>query len=161
MNQFKIQIPEGHQIDLENSSLESGIIKFKPIKKQLPKTWEEINTIEEGYFINPDSIVFKYTNIQTTQNNQNIYPTKEMAKASIALAKLSVLRNIYRDGWTPNWKDEQYHRKYIIYKFNYRLRKEDYKNTHHFLAFQSEEIRDEFLNNFEELIEEASPLLFG
>jgi hypothetical protein len=90
MNQFKIQIPEGHQIDLENSSLESGIIKFKPIKKQLPKSWEEINIIEEGYFINPDSNVCKCT------NNQNIFPTQELAKASIALAKLSVLRDIYR-----------------------------------------------------------------
>lgn len=161
MNQIKIQIPDGQQIDLEKSSLENGIIFFKPIKNKLPKSWEEIKIIEEGYYVNPDSLINKFTNVKTTSKNQNTYPTEELAKASIALAKLSVLRRIYRGYWIPNWEDEHYP-KYTIYKFENSIEIEDDQiNTHHFLAFQSAEIRDEFLNNFEELIEEASPILFG
>lgn len=160
MNQIKIQIPDGQQIDLEKSSLENGIIVFKPIKNKLPKSWEEIENIEEGYFINPDSLVCKVINIQTNKNNQNIYPTEELAKASIAIAKLSVLRDIYRGYWIPNWEDDE-SEKYIISKCENSIGIDDYKNTHYFLAFQSAEIRNEFLNNFEELIEEASPILFG
>ena len=135
MNQFNIQIPEGHQIDLENSSLQSGIIKFKPIKKQLPKTWKEI------------------------RYNQYISPTEEIVKASIAVDKLSVLRNIYRNGWIPDWEKESL--KYCILKFKNTLIKVNYFYIEHFLTFQSAEIRDEFLENFKDLIEEASPILFG
>lgn len=160
MNQFKIQIPDGQQIDLEKSSLENGIIVFKPIKKQLPKSWEELENIEEGYYVNSDSLINKFTNVKTSSNNQNTYSTEELAKASIAIAKLSVLRKIYRGYWIPNWEDDE-SEKYIIYKCENRLGIDDYENTHYFLAFQSAEIRDEFLNNFEELIEEASPILFG
>ena len=33
MNQLTIEIPEGHEIDLINSDLSKGLVKFQPIKK--------------------------------------------------------------------------------------------------------------------------------
>ena len=47
--EIKINCPEGFEVDKENSTFEC--IKFKSIKKELPKTWEEFcknNNIKMG-----------------------------------------------------------------------------------------------------------------
>ena len=51
--------------------------------------------------------------------------------------------------------------KYSITKLDGEIYDSVIWRSAHFLSFQSEEIRDQFLKNFRNLIEEASPLLFG
>ena len=70
--------------------------------------------------------------------------------------QLHQLRDCYRQGWIPDWDDEKF-----IITVNY---KEFYSvgkciKTKEFLAFQSREIAEEFLTNFQDLIKQAGDLI--
>lgn len=157
MKNLKITAPEGYEIDKEKSTFEE--IVFKPIKKELPKSWEELGFIEHGYHVTTDSEVNGgggcYSNCP---ENYNTFATKEQAEASIALAQLSQLREVYRDGWKPDWKNNT-QIKFTIYFREYRIETNEVFNAGYFLSFQSEKVRDLFLNNFRDLIEQAKPLM--
>jgi hypothetical protein len=155
MKTIKIKVPDGYEIDTENSTFEQ--IVFKELKKELPKSWEELAEIE-GYWVTPDSTVV-YASQKTIFNHLIIFKTKKQAQASIALAQLSQLRDVYRQGWEPDWIDRN--KKFCILKELNNFTIDNYEYLPHFLSFQSQEIAEEFLNNFKDLIEEASPLLFG
>lgn len=140
--EMKIQVPEGYEIDREKSTFEK--IVFKKIERKLPKRWEELEFID-GFFVSSLSDIAKIGNNTTNdENNKNVFPTKEEAEACLALAQLCQLRDRYNDGWKPNWEDGT--KKYTIY-FN------------KILAFKTKELRDKFLENFRDLIEQAKPLL--
>jgi hypothetical protein len=155
--QIKLQIPNGFEIDLENSTAEE--IALKPIKKQLPKTWEELGEIK-GYWIGSVSTVENTkAGYSCCENNRNMFATEPQAKASIAMAQLSQLREVYRQGWEPT--NYQVTDKYAIHLFNKKLEISSSRYFSEFLTFQSKEIAEEFLTNFKDLIIEAAPLLFG
>lgn len=157
MKTLKITPPEGFEIDKEKSTFEE--IVFKPVKKQLPKSWEELKTIE-GYFVTHDSTIYEAALQSTDHYQRNIFVTEAQARASIALAQLSQLRQVYRGGWKPDWCD--INPKYVIIQCGNRITTHTYySNSSNFLSFQYPEIRDLFLENFKDLIEQASPLLFG
>lgn len=159
---IEVGCPDGYEVDMEKSKfgLET-VIHFKPIetKKELPKTWEELKKIE-GCFIDHSSSITQVSGSLCEEFNRNIFATEEQAKASIALAQLSQLREVYRQGWVPDWK-HPHDIKYSITELDGEIYKSLIWRSAHFLSFQSEEIRDQFLKNFRNLIEEASPLLFG
>lgn len=156
MKTLNIEIPSGYEIDLENSNLKEGKVVFKEAKKGLPKTWEELKSIE-GYFVDSYSRISDYEG-GTRLENRNTFPTNELAEASIAMAQLSQLREVYRQGWKPNWEDMN-ENKYVIKLYKNKPFRINSYCIGYFLSFQSAEIRDEFLNNFRDLIESAKPLL--
>lgn len=156
MRTQKITPPEGYEIDKEKSTFEE--IVFKPIKKELPKRWEELEKID-GFWVDICSEICDDKKFACVDTHKNIFATKAQAKASIALAQLSQLREVYRDGWVPDWYDNSV--KHCIVEKKGHIQTGLYYSTVYFLSFQSPEIRDEFYNNFKDLIEEASPLLFG
>ena len=107
-NEIKINVPEGMEIDRENSTLEC--IRFKPKKKELPKTWEEFcnnNPRREGEFYINDYSEIRETSASTGGRYKNIdvnvLPSREYAEAMLALCQLIQLRDCYNDGWKPNW----------------------------------------------------------
>jgi hypothetical protein len=154
MKTLKIEIPNGFEIDKENSTFEQ--IVFKEIEKQLPKTWEELKIIS-GYYSNDFSQINEDYNINTCEQNKNYFATEEQAKASIALAQLSQLRDVYRNGWVPDWTNNEY--KFCIELYYNEIREDYYYNQNMFLSFQDVETRDLFLENFKDLIEQAKPLM--
>ena len=155
INEIKIIVPEGMEIDKQNSTFE--IIKFKPIKKTLPKSWEELNYID-GYYINNGSEVRKTCDkFSTSDENKNIFPTKELARAALALAQLLQLRDVYNDGWTPDWKS--YYIKYSIYCNEDIIATGNYYKIQKVMTFKTIELRDKFFDNFQSLLETAKPLL--
>jgi len=123
------------------------------LKKELPKSWEELKEIS-GYYVNSvTSAVREFENTTTTASDKNIFATKEQAEASIALAQLSQLIAIYNDDWTNDrlknviiFDREEIK---IVEAFDYRR----------FLTFKDEKTAKEFLNNFKDLILTAKPLL--
>ena len=139
--EMKIQVPEGYEIDKENSTFEK--IVFKKEERKLPKKWEDLYEVK-GWFVDFHSDVVTSGSMRTGDNVKNRFPTKEEAEACLALAQLCQLRDRYNDGWKPNWEDGT--KKYTIY-FN------------KILAFKTLELRDKFLENFKDLIETAKPLL--
>ena len=154
--EFKIQAPEGYEIDKENSTFEK--IVFKKVKKELPKSWEELDIIK-GFYVDSLSRVIKTSGeIYTEENYKNTFPTKEEAKACLALSQLCQLRDIYNGGWKPDWKNDR-EIKYCIEFFKGKIQKNDYHVLKRVLCFKTQELREKFLENFRDLIETAKPLL--
>ena len=153
--EFKIQVPEGYEIDRENSTFEKII--FKKVERELPKTWKDLLFVE-GWFINGKCYIIETGKLITQEYNKNTFPTKEEAEACLALAQLCQLRDRYNGGWKPNW-NSMAETKYVIEIFKNNIVKNLYGGKHRILAFKTEELRDKFLENFEDLIEIAKPLL--
>ena len=154
MKTLKIEVPEGYEIDKEQSTFEQ--IVFKEIKNELPKSWEELKIIE-GHQVMINSRI-EAIFASTADHVENTFKTREQAAASIALAQLSQLREVYRQGWVPDWSDINQ------VKWCIRLQKDteiidSLMSLNTFLSFQSEEIAEQFLANFGELIEQAKPLM--
>jgi hypothetical protein len=153
MKTLKINVPEGYEIDKEQSTFEN--IVFKEIKKELPKSWEDLENLK-GFYVDGSSDIFESKNSRAINVNHNIFSTKAQAEASIALAQLSQLREVYRDGWVPDFTKDW---AYLIVLNPTKLYVGITKEHINFLSFQQKEIAQQFLENFRELIEKAKPLL--
>ena len=153
--ELKIQVPEGYEIDRENSTFEK--IVFKKVENELPKRWEDLGFIR-GYYVNAHSELRDFECYTGKDSNKNTFPTKEEAEACIALAQLCQLRDRYNDGWRPDW-DDGGEQKYAIKIENNKTVKYILTSTSSVLSFKSVNLRDEFLENFRDLIEIAKPLL--
>ena len=153
MEQKKIVLPKGWEID----KVEGNEIILKEIKKELPKTWEgcaKIIRVAEN--ISVYGIISEFESIGIATSSKSFIP-KGLGKPMLALMQLLVCREVYRQGWKPNWDDST--NKYcIIITYNI-LTKYIAINYNRILSFQSEEVRDEFLENFKDLIEEAKELI--
>lgn len=158
MKDLKIEVPNGYEIDKENSTFDCIKFKEKVEECKLPTTWEELKIVE-GYHINSVSDIRGNNAYTTNSYNNNIYPSKKLAEAGLALIQLLQLRDRYNEGWAANW-DSLDSIKYFIYTHNNRI---DigwtYGAVNKILAFKTELLRDKFLENFRDLIETAKPLL--
>jgi len=150
--ELNIIAPEGYEIDKENSTFEK--IVFKKIN-ELPKTWEDLKYIS-GAYISALSKVITDDSARTYPSAKNIFPTKELAEAALALAQLLQLRDRYNGD----------NKGFIYDKDNYCLAvsansifKDWNVYTQRVLAFRTRELRDEFYDNFKDLLEIAKPLL--
>lgn len=154
-----IEVPEGCVIDTENSTATKLVFKKVEVQeekpKALPKTWEEVERIK-GHHVTSNCYI-ALTSMSPADHVKNTFETREQALASIALAQLSILREIYRQGWVPDWLD--FKNKYCIHYDNGRPIVNTFLTMEYFLAFQSKEIAKEFLENFRDLIEQARPLM--
>ena len=152
--EIKINVPKGYEIDKENSTFEC--IKFKPVQKKLPETWEEFcvsyNRTTNEYWITEYSILTScHEASRDINDDKNIYPSKELAKAALALCQLIQLRDCYNDGWTPDWTDSKI--KYVIVSFENALACTSQCGRSNSMYFKSEELRNEFFQNFRDLLE--------
>lgn len=158
-NEIKINVPEGMEIDKENSTFEC--IKFKSKKKKPPKTWEEFcqnNPIKEGeFFISECSEILESESGHRGGLDANLLPSKEYAEAMLALCKLIQLRDCYNDGWKPDWNISE--TKYAIHTCCNKLEVGTVGTVSFVLAFKTQKLRDTFLYNFKDLIEQAKLLL--
>lgn len=150
----KIVLPDGWEID----KVEGNEIILKEAKKELPKTWEECYTkLGIGEFFN--NTCYIYNNVildEPRESNRNTLPTG-LSKPILALCQLLVCREVYRQGWKPNWKNRT--NKPCICYIHDQITPSGTTCTSSILSFQSREIRDKFLENFRNLIEEAKELI--
>ena len=140
--------------------------EIKEIKKiVLPNTWEEfcemypIKEDQKEWYIDIDSTPrYAYEGVRCFEDGKNILPSKQTAFAHLALMQLHQLRDCYRQGWLPNWKDED-QIKWAIY-FDEDVLTVGYMYYYsRFLTFQSKEIAEKFFNNFGYLIRTAGDLI--
>ena len=124
----------------------------------LPKTWEEFycnNFKSSKYYIDINSNICMVANMERDpQTDRNSLPSKGAAEAHLALMQLHQLRDCYRQGWKPDWKDGS--NKYCITENHVY---EVCSRESHFLSFQNNELVREFLYNFSSLIEQAGDLI--
>ena len=124
---------------------------------RLPKTWDEYCAKhgEVGDKIKA-SLNTAYTMI-----NKYTFSDYKQTEAHIAMMKLHLLRDEYRNGWLPCFGDNS--KKYGI-KWNMIAGKTRLVIVQHIydsdsLSFPTYELTEKFLTNFRELIEEAGDLI--
>lgn len=103
-NQLTINIPKGMEIDLENSNLAKGIVKFK--KKD----------------ITYDDILLAYTT-----DFSGIKVPNHCIDKILAISRLMNIAKYYNGDWKPNWSDSSEYEYFIIYDRD--IYKVDYNRT--------------------------------
>ena len=97
--------------------------------------------------------------ITIKQSDKDLPKTwEEFELINVYLAQLAQLMFIYNDGWQPDWEDVTEKQYCIEFRRN-KPYKSELLTAQRFLAFKTEKIRDKFLENFEDLIWKAKPLM--
>ena len=150
---LKINIPEGYEIDRENSTFEE--IVFKKIEDplaKLPKTWEEYCKQTEGYvsyfFSSPNSIIKSWF-----EGSYNEFVTEERVRQYVTLGKLLQLR----DYWVKGYSEFRY----AVYgdRLDSTAICDWRDNINHPLTFPTREMAQKFVECFKDLMKEAHPLI--
>ena len=139
MNNMKINIPQGFEIDKENSSLETGDIVFKKV--------------EEKY-----SSEFYYSSIRHGETINKLLSETYAEKLNI-LDTLLCLRDEYNriDGFTEGFRFGEV--MYCIEYFNGKLKLDSSCYSNKIMYFGKEETAEIFLKNFEEQLEKIKEFL--
>lgn len=95
LKDLRIDCPKGYSIDVENSDLSKGIIKFK--KNNI--------TLED---------IYKYTNTEYAINLVILTESKLCNKLSY-IAKLIDIASYYNKDWKPNFDNDEEKKYYICY----------------------------------------------
>jgi hypothetical protein len=156
----EIIIPDNFEID----KIDGNKIILKE-KSKLPKTWEEcLNVykyVEDLVYIDNDSeIMVMSKKPENDFKNHNLIPDC-FGKSMLSLCQLLVCRNAYwkiDNDWRPDGtKPKEFYFIYTSNRNTINLNWGEWSN--HILVFRTAEIRDEFYNNFKDLIEQAKELL--
>jgi len=153
----QITIPEGHEIDIQNSDLKNGFIAFKPVEKVYPINMFGINS--QGWFITSDSKIDIAIKTRT-EDDLNILPTSEHAESMLAFIQCATICHEWNkiDEFVADWTNEE-QEKYCIELYKNDLRKENYLHTNKPIHFGSATTRDKFLDTFQPLLEKAKMYL--
>ena len=127
--QIKIEVPQGYEIDKEQSTFENIILK--PIEVKLPLSVDEL----------PKGTCFNQYNSKLN-----------------AFRDLLLLRDAWNGDWRADWDDE-FESKFCIESVKNKIKIQIYRVTHTVLHFKTEELAEKFLSQFEDLINEAKELL--
>lgn len=158
MENLKIKIPKGYEIDKEKTNIKTGEIVCKKIKNVLPKKWKDIGRMD-GYYIDGASDIYSCHKELALDYNRNVLPTKELAKAMLCLCQLLYLRDIYRQGWKPNWNNTNECKYTITYYSNKLCVYSSFTIQQGALSFQKISVATQFIDNFKDLLIEARELI--
>jgi hypothetical protein len=147
---FDIAQKDKYELDLQGKFevvLREGKYYVERIKPTYPKDYTECEA--SGFSSNPVTVALA------------------QGVCMGAFAKLIVLRNAYwkiageqmglGKPWEPDWCNGEV--KWCMSYSGYCIEFDQYKSKHHILAFPTPELRDIFLENFRELIEECKELI--
>ena len=154
MKELRVEVPQGYEIDKENSTFEH--IKFKPIKNI--KTTEDL--IETGgrmagYWINDDAEVCKTYNVCYAENSKDVFLSEKEAKSALAMAQISQLMPYYGGAITDEeWDREDVVMFYTIKRIGSKICKGRSITAYYYLAFHTEKQRNSFLENNEQLVKD-------
>ena len=151
--EINITIPEGYEIDRENSTFEHIVLK-----KIEPKRWrDDENAQMKGFVIREDDSKIVKCLGYNYDTNHNIFATEKDAKSALAMAYISqIMKNDERFGGVVTdreWEDSTT-TKYVIYKSNNKVISDFYTAHYHFLAFHTKEQRNLFLQENMDLVKE-------
>lgn len=132
--------------------LDNGNIVLRKKKSKFP-TWESLGNIS-GVFIGTGSEFFEASGVPVSNNNRNIFLNEKYAKSVLAMAQISQLIPYYGGKITNDeWNDNSI-KKYVIYKSCNHVNVDVVFAKYELLAFHTQEQRDEFLKNNEQLVKD-------
>lgn len=135
----KLTIPFGYEFD----RVENGEVILKKKEVELPKTWNECHKLIASYYY----------------SNSGMFVDANYGNAINALCKLLICRNAWwkQLGWKPDWKKNS--EKHCIGCNKHVAVEAKSIFANYILAFPTEDVHDQFLEAFKDLIEEAKELL--
>lgn len=145
MKELKIEIPEGYEIDKENSSFEKIVFK----KKVEVNCWEDLRNIP-GTYITKDSLLNSASRGLVIPRNRNVFLNEKYAKSALALAQISQLLPHYDTDvdWTLR------NNKFCISRIGNEIKIEIWIGIHHVLAFNTKSEAERFLEHNEQLVKD-------
>lgn len=151
MKELKINIPQGYEIDKENSTFEC--IKFKPKGiKTIEDLYESVKTFD-GYWVSGGEVKCGFNHIYSNVN-KSVFLTEKEAKSSLAMSQISQLMPYYGGAITDeDWADKKM-RKFVITRLCNRVFFDANYAFYNYLAFYTEEQRDSFYKNNEQLVKD-------
>ena len=162
--ELKITIPEGYEIDKENSTFEKIVFKKKENAK--PRSWEEyykqqIANKKHGYYIDDGNCSVTeiiWNDYLRSDNWKNVLPSKELAETFLAMMQLMSLRQAWIGDWEPDCRNDISKKWYIVFQEN-KLKVVFFIYNVFPLSFPTEEMATDFMNCFKNLLEIAKPLI--
>lgn len=161
----KITAPGGCEIEKVELVDGVAVVTLKEKERKLPKSWEDFcrmnrntNIGESGIMTDSSIRTPGFAFERNMNTDKNLLPDRSTAEAVLALCQLIQLRNAYNGDWVPDWTDVK-EEKYTIEFMRATTivdRHEIYSTSP--LYFKTEWLRDEFLQNFRDLIEKLKPL---
>lgn len=159
--ELKITIPEGQEIDWQESAKQEKIV-FKK-KDTKPRSWEEYccqqqTNCKKGYCIN--SVTSEIQEINwglCTCSWKSVLPSEKLTEAFLAMMQLVSLRQAWIGDWKPDWKDTT--SKWSIVYEKCKLGVYHLYSVSHPLTFPTNEMAEDFMNTFKDLLEVAKPLI--
>ena len=154
-----INIPEGYEIDKEQSN--DRRIVLKKIENKRARSWKEYCEKMKGknsYFYN--NAIRRIVDSQFgSEPVLSEFEDMEDVETLEAFSKLLRLRKDWvGKNWKPDWKNDNVAKFTIISAENEISKGEHYK-VGSSMSFPTEEMRDEFLDCFIDLLEQAKSLL--
>jgi hypothetical protein len=125
----------------------------------LPRSWEEFSKSTKFTF---NGSLQYITGDEYLKNG--CFPNKSIGESSkiwhkhVALFQLEQLRDCWWNGWKPDWDNVEQRRHCIIY-YQGELRVSTACYVKYFLVFPTNEMAEEFLECFRDLIEKAGDLI--
>lgn len=163
---FGYKIPDGYEFD----TVYNGKIILKPIKPQYPKIYEECCQVLMGKtdFQDFELILTRYAITRSEENS--ISPCPPYISLINNFYKLLICRDAYwkiageqmglDKPWEPDWGENDGGYRYCIRnRSNKIVLSNEWLGENYILSFPTAEMRDEFFENFKELIEECKELL--
>jgi hypothetical protein len=155
---FKVEAPKGYEIDKENSTWDN--IRFKKIEQEV-RTWDDLigtrRPKTQVWVGNSDSNINsdeEEEDIFIGESNRFEFIDAKHAKSALAMAQISQLIPHFGGIITDEeWKDI-YTIKYIICRTASGINSGCYTFNYDFLAFHTEEQRDNFLKYNERLVKD-------
>lgn len=139
--EVKIQVPEGYEIDKENSTFEH--IKFKKKVEEID-TWKDIKYLE-GYYIDPFSETRKINKVIRRIVDKHVFISEKYAKSALALAQISQLMPYYGGEITnEEWTDANL--KYSIIVVGKEICYTNTWKTRYPISFHTAEDRNRFIS---------------
>ena len=109
---------------------------------KLPRSWKE-------YLECKDELYANYSSYFDTQ--------LDMYKNLESLFKLLILRDVYRQGWKPDWTKSI--SKWCISFYNNEPKIIEYSTANEIFSFPTEELAEQFLENFKDGLKQLKELL--
>jgi len=158
--ELKITIPEGQEIDWQESAKQEKIV-FKKKENTKPRSWEEYcknNEDNQVWFIEADSNISECDFLDRCDEYKNTIPSKELAEAFLAMMQLMSLRQAWIGDWKPDWENN-FIGNWCVISQEYKLKVDFFCTVAKVLSFPTKEMAEDFMNCFKDLLEIAKPLI--
>lgn len=148
MKTITIQIPDDCEVQ---------IVKKEEKKEPVIRTYQDLIdnkvTIGEGYWIDKDSKICSTHCFFLISSDKNVAASKKVAKSMLAMAMISQLMPYYGGAITDEeWKNDSI--KHVIGKYMNDIDAAWHKHEYYFLAFHTNQQRDEFLKYNKQLVKD-------